>query len=54
MFHSSFVQLIQHPTTSLGYLLMLNNCNNIYVAHMYKTHIYGYHTIPVQVIIQLI
>jgi len=36
MINSSILQLIQHPTTSLGYLSMLSNCNNIYLAHMYK------------------
>jgi len=50
MFHSSVLQLIQHPNVSLGYLLMLNNCNNIYLAHIYKTNIYDYDNIPVQFI----
>jgi len=33
---------------------MLNNFNNTYLAHMYKTHKYDCRNYPVQVIRQLI
>jgi len=40
MFHSSILQLIQNPTTSLGYLLMFNICNNTNLSHVQNTNLW--------------
>jgi hypothetical protein len=39
-FHPSILQLIQNPTTSLGYLLMLNICNNTNLSHVQNTNLW--------------